>query len=148
MTYLFDADTLIEMIRGLKSNRRPALRRRALALVERVRRVQAAGDVVAVSAITVSELEFGARLGGKYDDEMSAVRKLLMPFELIGYDAELCPPEYGRIRHELESRGVPIGAMDLLLAAQAAALGAVLVSNNTAHFSRVSGLVSENWLQE
>jgi tRNA(fMet)-specific endonuclease VapC len=35
--------------------------------------------------------------------------------------------------------------MDLLIAGHARALGAVLVTNNTTHFSRVKGLACENW---
>ena len=36
--------------------------------------------------------------------------------------------------------------MDLLIAAHALALGATLVSNHLAHFSRVKGLEIVNWL--
>lgn len=47
---------------------------------------------------------------------------------------------------DLESKGVPIGAMDLLIAAHALALDATLVTNNRAHFSRIAGLRIENWM--
>jgi tRNA(fMet)-specific endonuclease VapC len=46
---------------------------------------------------------------------------------------------------ELESAGVPIGAMDLLIAAHAKALAAPVVTNNVAHFGRIAGLRVENW---
>ncbi len=52
----------------------------------------------------------------------------------------------GQIRHELEAKGVTIGSMDLLIAAHALALDATLVSNNLAHFSRVTGLRTANWV--
>ncbi len=39
----------------------------------------------------------------------------------------------------------PIGVVDTLIAAQALALGLTLVSNDTRHFERVSGLKLENW---
>ena len=55
---------------------------------------------------------------------------------------------YGRIRHELHSNGIVIGAVDMLIAAHALALGATLVTNNTPHFSRVPGLKTANWLPE
>jgi tRNA(fMet)-specific endonuclease VapC len=146
MIYLLDTDTLIFMVRGLKSARRPAQRQRAQELVERCRKAEAAGDSVGLSAVTVSELEFGARNSGQYDAEIAAVRKLLTPFDVYDYDAVHCPPHYGRIRHELEAKGVTIGAMDLLIAAHALALDATLVLNNVAHFSRVAGLKTANWL--
>jgi tRNA(fMet)-specific endonuclease VapC len=146
MIYLLDTNILIVMIRGLKAGRRPAQRQRAQELVDRCRRVQTAGDSVALSAITVSELEFGARNSGDYDAEISAVYKVLTPFDIYDYDCLTCPSHYGTIRHELESSGLDIGSMDLLIAAHAFALDATLVSNNLAHFSRVPGLKTANWL--
>ncbi len=148
MTYLLDTDMLIFMVRGLKSARRPAQRKRAQELVERCRQVQTTGDSVGLSAVTISELEFGARNSNRYETEMIAVRKLLTPFEFYDYDAVSCPPHYGRVRHELETKGVAIGSMDLLIAAHALALDATLVSNNIAHFSRVAGLRTANWLTQ
>ncbi len=148
MIYLFDTDLLIFMIRGLKaSTRRAAQRERASALVERCRRARAAGDSVGLSAVTVSELEFGARKSGNYDDEIAAVSKVLTPFDLYEYDAISCPRHYGQIRHELEATGQAIGSMDLLIAAHAIALNATFVTNNDSHFSRVDGLKVVNWLK-
>jgi tRNA(fMet)-specific endonuclease VapC len=145
MIYLLDTDTLIYMVRGLKSGKKLKDKERAQALVERCRKTQEVGDSVGLSAVTVSELEFGARSSGHYDTEMVAVRKLMTPFDIYDYDSVSCPHHYGRIRHELESRGTIIGAMDLLIAAHSLALSATLVSNNVAHFSRVSGLTTVNW---
>jgi tRNA(fMet)-specific endonuclease VapC len=145
MIFLLDTDMLIFMIRGLKPARPLAQRRRAQRLVERCRQVQAAGDSVGLSAVTVSELEFGARHSRHYESEIAAVRKVLTPFDVYDYDSVSCPPHYGRIRHELENKGATIGSMDLLIAAHALALDATLVSNNLAHFSRVTSLKTANW---
>ena len=54
---------------------------------------------------------------------------------------------YGRIRADLEKKGKPIGANDLLIAAQAIALECTLVTANEREFSRIDGLVRENWLR-
>ncbi len=149
MIYLLDTDLLIFMIRGLKASPRQAERRqRARKLADRCQQVQHAGDSVGLSAVTVSELEFGARHSSHYDDEIAAVHKVLTPFDLYDYDAIACPRHYGQIRDELETKGVTIGSMDLLIAAQALGLGATLVTNNTGHFSRVLGLKVENWLAD
>ena len=147
MIYLLDTDCLICMLRGGKSSARRRQRQQAITLDDNCRKVQAAGDPLGLSAITVSELEFGARLSGKYDEEMAAVRQVLTPFRLYDYDAVHCPPHYGRIRQELESFGQSIGSEDLFIAAHAMALAAVLVTNNDAHFRRVSGLKVVNWLK-
>jgi tRNA(fMet)-specific endonuclease VapC len=148
MINLLDTDMLIFVIRGLKAARRPTGRQRAQELVERCRRIQSAGDSVGLSAVTVSELEYGAQSSGEYDTQIAAVRKVLMPFDIYDYDSVSCPAHYGRIRHELETKGLTIGSMDLLIAAHALALDATLVSNNLAHFSRVAGLKTANWLTQ
>lgn len=101
-----------------------------------------------LSAVTVSELEFGARKSGNYADEIAAVHKVLTPFDLYSYDAVSCPEHYGRLRHDLETKGRSIGSMDMLIAAHAMALSAALVTNNDAHFSRIAGLRVVNWLKE
>ena len=145
MIFLLDTDTLIFMVRGLKPNRRAAQRQRAQKLLDRCRQAQAEGDTVALSAVTVSELEFGAQNSADYVAEIAAVRKVLTPFEIYDYDAVSCPAHYGRIRHELDGKGQTIGSMDLLIAAHALALDASLVTNNLAHFSRVPGLKTVNW---
>jgi tRNA(fMet)-specific endonuclease VapC len=144
--YILDTDMVIFMLRGLKAPARQRDRRdKALALVVRCREAQANGDVVGLSAVTVSELEFGAYNSGNYDTEIVAVRKILTPFEVFNYEGATCPAHYGRIRHELERAGQAIGAMDLLIAAHALALAATLVSNNFAHFQRISGLSVTGW---
>lgn len=144
MIFLLDTDFLIAAIRGLKSSKAPE-RKRAEGLVLRCQQALAAGDRVAISALTVSELEYGACRSGHYPVEIVAVHKILAPFEVLDYDAIHCPFHYGRIRHELEERGATIGAMDLLIAAHGVALGATVVTNNVSHFSRVSGLQVVNW---
>src|SRR5262249_27863983 len=66
-----DTDMVIFMLRGLKAPARQRARReRALALVARCREAQAKGDIVGLSAITVSELEFGAQNSGDYETEI------------------------------------------------------------------------------
>jgi tRNA(fMet)-specific endonuclease VapC len=143
---MLDTDAVIFMLRGLKATARQRARRdKALALVERCREAQAEGDSIGLSAITVSELEFGAYNSTNYDTEIEAVRKVLAPFDILDYDGAACPPHYGRVRHELERLGQAIGAMDLLIAAHALALAATLVTNNLQHFRRVSGLSVTTW---
>jgi len=144
--YLLDTDTIIFMLRGLKAPTRQRARRdKALALVARCREAQATGDIVGLSAVTASELEFGAHNSGDYDAEIIAVRKILTPFEVFDDDGTTCPAHYGRIRHELERAGQAIGAMDLMIAAHALALAATLVTNNLAHFQRIPGLSVTRW---
>jgi tRNA(fMet)-specific endonuclease VapC len=55
---------------------------------------------------------------------------------------------YGGLRAQLEGAGRVIGANDLLIAAQALALGCILVTDNEQEFSRVADLKLENWLRD
>ena len=149
MIFLLDTDTLIYTIRGLKTTGRnrkhSAIRKRAGCFVDRCKAAQKAGNTLGVSAITISELEYGAHRSGHYQSEIAAVHKVLVPFTAFHFDAVSCSYHYGRIRHELEASGQPIGPMDLLIAANAIALEAILVTNNEEHFRRVSGMQIENW---
>jgi tRNA(fMet)-specific endonuclease VapC len=55
---------------------------------------------------------------------------------------------YGSIRAILKKEGRIIGNNDLLIAAHARSLDAVLVTNNTKEFARVSDLTIEDWTQQ
>jgi tRNA(fMet)-specific endonuclease VapC len=51
----------------------------------------------------------------------------------------------GEIRAELERQGQRIGEYDTLIAGQAFSRNLILVTANTREFSRVKGLVVEDW---
>ena len=53
--------------------------------------------------------------------------------------------EYGKIRAQLEKEGNLIGILDMLIAAHAKSLNAILITNNEKEFKRVKGLAVENW---
>ena len=71
---------------------------------------------------------------------------VLSALEVLTFDAP-ADSTYGLLRAGLEQSGKPIGANDLLIAAQALALGYVLVTDNEREFARVDGLTCENWLR-
>jgi tRNA(fMet)-specific endonuclease VapC len=64
--------------------------------------------------------------------------------ELVPFDDEDARAADG-VRAALETAGRPIGAYDLLIAGQALRHDAILVTANTAEFSRVSDLRWEDW---
>ncbi len=100
-------------------------------------------DAIGISIIVAAELQYGATLSGspRLRRQLDAV---LSAIETIPLD-EPADRHYGMIRSELERTGRSIGHNDLLIAAHARALGAVLVTNNTKEFSRVAGLEIEDW---
>jgi tRNA(fMet)-specific endonuclease VapC len=113
--------------------------------VERRLARQRVGEV-AVSTITTAELWHGVENSARKEQNQAALGKFLLPLEILLFD-EKAAQAYGKIRFQLEKIGRSIGAMDLLIAAHAVALGAVLVSQNLREFQRVPGLKLEDWTQ-
>ena len=132
MKYLLDTNICIYII-----NKRP------VSVIQRLSNYEI--DDIAISSITVSELEYGINKSKNPDNSRIALIEFLLPFKLIDYDFKAAK-EYGIIRSDLERAGQPIGAMDYLLAAQAISLDLILVSNNLKEFSKVKKLRMENWV--
>ena len=99
---------------------------------------------VGLSVVTLSELAYGAQKSAVPDKNRAALELFVAPFQIFEYSRE-ASFVYGEVRATLERKGTPIGAMDLMIAAHALALGATLVSNNLREFRRVPGLATENW---
>ena len=101
-----------------------------------------------LSSVVLSELEYGAAKRA----DLPALRQRVEKLRTIIVDEidYTCADAvyYGAIRAhlaQLRPNAQPIGPYDLMLAAQAVRLGAVLVTNNTAEFSRVPNLTVEDW---
>ena len=101
---------------------------------------------IGVSAITVSELEYGVEKSSNREQNRESLLAFLGPLEIAPYD-DLAAHHYGDIRAYLERAGRPVGAMDLLIAAHARSLSIPLVTNNAREFDRIPGLMVENWLR-
>ena len=99
---------------------------------------------VGVSAITLSELEYGVSKSSKPEQNKMALAEFLAPLEILPYD-DLAAARYGEIIARLEIQGTPIGPLDMLIGAHALALECVLVTNNEREFSRIFDLEIENW---
>jgi tRNA(fMet)-specific endonuclease VapC len=150
MNFLLDTDTFILLIRGTpikspRTEREKFLQRAAAGILKRCRAEQQKGHRVALSAISLAELEYGARKSGRYEANRQAFVRTLAPFETLAFDPVISVHHYGIVREALEAKGVPIGPLDTLVAAHAVAFGATLVTNNVKEFKRVKGLPVENW---
>ena len=99
---------------------------------------------VGVSAITVAELQYGVEKSAHPAQNQQALDFFLLPLTILPFD-EGVAATYGQIRADLEARGIPIGAIDTLLAAQAVSQQLIFVTNNVREFARVPGLTVEDW---
>jgi len=128
--YLLDTNTCSYIIKG----NRPYVR-------ERLLKVPMAG--VGISVMTEAELRFGvARLPDAKKLGM-AVEEFLLRVEVLPWDSEAAQ-HYARLRAALEREGEPMGNLDMMIAAQALAAGAVLVTSDRV-FRRVKGLKTADW---
>ena len=101
------------------------------------------GDI-ALCDIVKMELYYGAYRSSRQQDNLALLRKFFLPFLSLPFDddaAEIC----GHIRAMLAAAGTPIGPYDLQIAAIALANNLTLVTHNTREFSRVPGLLLDDW---
>ncbi len=130
--YLLDTNAVIAVLNGDATVR------------QRLRNAMKSGDIF-ISSVALFELWYGVARSARRAENTERLRVFLsgavghIPFDED--DAAIA----GDIRFALESTGTPIGPFDLLIAAQALRMGATLVTANVGEFSRVQGLVWENW---
>ena len=100
---------------------------------------------MAISSITFSELQYGAEKSARVSENLNAIEEFTSLIDILPYTAK-ASMHYGNIRAGLESLGQTIGVNDLHIAAHARSEGLVLVTNNMGEFTRVPGLLLENWV--
>lgn len=128
--YLLDTNTASYIIKG----NIPRVR-------ERLLRVPMAE--VGISTVTEAELRFGVARRPDAARLKIAVEEFLVRVEVLAWDSEAAK-QYAVLRAELESKGQPMGNLDMMIAAQALAAEATLVSHDRV-FQRAKGLKSVDW---
>ena len=93
--------------------------------------------------MVVYEIEYGM-LKIVSSRRRSIVDQLLAGIDQVPFDNQAAL-ESARIRVDLETRGLAIGPLDLLIAGTAVSRGATLATNNTKEFSRIKGLRLTDW---
>ncbi len=133
MTHLLDTNAWIAYLRGKNA-----------ILLARLK-AHAPADL-GLSTVVLGELYYGAYHSGAANvtANLLLVDQLMRTFPVVGFDP-FDAREYGKLREHLGSQGQLIGPNDLLIAATALANGLILVTHNTAEFSRVPGLTLEDW---
>jgi tRNA(fMet)-specific endonuclease VapC len=138
VSHLLDANTIIHHFRYGPASKATA------------RMTAAPAGSVFLSSVVIGELFYGAfhSLPSHQSANLALVAKIQARFPSIPFD-DRAAEHYGHVRAHLASAGSLIGPNDpndLLIAATARANGLTLVTNNTKEFSRVPGLVIEDWL--
>ncbi len=118
-----------------------AMKRHPL-VVQRLQTVRP--DDLAISSVTLYELETGVAKCSQPDRERRQVDTFVSVMHLVDFDAESARGA-ARIRADLERRGCSIGPYDMLIAATAQRHRLTVVSGNGSEFSRVPDLAWEDW---
>jgi len=120
-----------------------SIRRQPESVLKRLRG-KAIGPV-GISSVTLAELEYGAAKSQRSEQSRSTLAEFLRPLEIAPFD-DAAAAAYGSLRAALEENGRPMGPLDTLVAAQAIALSAVLVTHDMREFARIPGLPVEDWV--
>jgi tRNA(fMet)-specific endonuclease VapC len=128
--FLLDTNTVSYVIKGNFSRVR-----------ERLLKVPMAE--VGISVITEAELRFGLARRPEASQLKIAVEEFLLHVEILPWDSEAAS-HYARVRAMLEDEGEPVGNLDLMIAAQALAVEAILVTHDRV-FRKIEGLKIEDW---
>jgi tRNA(fMet)-specific endonuclease VapC len=128
--YLLDTNTVSYIVKG----NFPQVRERL---------VKVAIREVGISVVTEAEMRFGVARLPHATRLAVMVEEFLMRVESLPWDSTVAR-QYGVLRATLEKHGEPMGNLDLMIAAQALAAGAILVSNDRT-FKKVKGLRVEDW---
>ncbi len=131
--FMLDTDTCIFLMRGESQT-----------LAAKVQSVPLQQQVM--SAVTFAELTYGvqASAAAKRKQNQAVLDSLALHLAVLDWPQDAAK-HYAQIRADLKKRGAQLGAADLMIAAHARAMGAIVVTNNVKDFGRVKGLEVENW---
>ena len=104
------------------------------------------GEIACISAITEAELQYGLAKTPKATVIRSVVEAFVAKIQVLPWGREEALA-YGAFRAKQEAAGKPIGNLDMLIAAHAISVGAVLVTNDKA-LLQIADPPTVNWSTE
>ena len=132
MNYFLDTNVCI----GILRNKNPELSLKFFCQAQ---------ESIKISAVVAGELFHGANKSSQREKNLNQVKEFLSSFEIVPFDFSAALI-YGKIKARLEKTGNIIGSNDLLIASSVLSEKGILVTNNTREFSRIDGLLLEDWL--
>ncbi len=103
------------------------------------------GGNLRVPTIVLAELYAGARKLPSPDRLLVAISELTREVRILDFDRQ-CAEVFGRVRAGLMARGISVDVVDLMIAFVALVHDLTLVTQTTADFRHVPGLLLEDWL--
>jgi tRNA(fMet)-specific endonuclease VapC len=142
--YLLDTNACIAVRdeHRKKSSKNPTAQQRRQRVHARWQSTPAAD--IAMSAISMGELRYGADKSSAPQASHRLLDQLSRMIAVLPVSEDVCR-HYGEIRHQLHQS--PIGPNDTWIAAHARQAGCTMITGNTGEFTRVTGLMVEDWTQ-
>ena len=134
MKYLLDTNICIYAING----RHPQLTKKLLSV---------SPEEIAVSSITIGELEYGAAKSNWGERTRETIRAFLANFPVVSFEEEDALL-FGKNRAILEKAGMTIGILDLMIGSQGVRNDLIVVTHNVREFERIPGIKIEDWVEK
>ncbi|MCB2183543.1 MAG: type II toxin-antitoxin system VapC family toxin [Desulfobulbaceae bacterium] len=128
--YLLDTNTLIYFFKGMGNVAETLLSK--------------SPKDISIPSITLYELEVGIAKSNNPKKRKTQLESLISRITVLPFTSKEAAVA-AMIREELEHIGTPIGPYDTLIAGIALSSNATLITHNTKEFSRVEGLIIEDW---
>jgi len=97
-----------------------------------------------ISVVSYGELYFGAKKSKYSEKNLAVVRQISETFPIIEVTKSIIET-FGEVKARLQSEGINISDLDLIIASTALNMNFTLVTNNERHFIQIPGLTIENW---
>ena len=125
MKFLLNTNIVIDFLRGKKS------------IVEKIGRILPQGRI-GISAISLAELYHGVYKSSRPKYNLEKVDEFISVPEIsvVNLDKQIAR-HYGKMLAELESRGVKLAEVDILIAATAGKIGLTILTGDKKHFARL-----------
>jgi tRNA(fMet)-specific endonuclease VapC len=134
--YLFDTDSISQIIKS----------RPYLSFIKKLASVSPEDQFT--TTITVGELVYGAYKSSRSEYFLDKLETIVWPnINILSFDEDAAKI-YGRVRADMEKKGIAVSEPDMRISAIALCHNLTVVTGNTRHFFRVPGLKVENWLKE
>jgi len=131
--YLFDTDALSQIIKQNPS----------MTFIRRLASIPPEQQFT--TSITIGEMTYGAYKSDRPEYFIEKLENLVWAnIQVLSFD-ESSAKVYGKVRAEMEKRGVSLMEPDLRIASIALHHNLMVVTGNVRHFKKVPGLAVENW---
>jgi len=133
--YLFDTDVLSNIVKRNPSQ----------TLLQKIQKLPK--ELQYTGSINIGEIHYGANRSSRKEQIIEAFEERVFPsVHIVGFD-ETSGKLFGELKAALEKRGIVCSEPDLRIASIAIQHDFVLITGNTKHFEKISGLSIENWIE-